>query len=1064
MAVFCLVLSIGQVFAQSTVTGGIRGTVTDPQRAIVPNATVTTTNVGTNSTETVTTDANGTFIINNLQPGTYNVAVNQSGFGDFTAQRVVVEVGQVTTVDATLTVAGTSATVEVTAEAPVINTNSNDFATNVNQTSINELPINGRRASNFVILTPATVPDGTFGLISFRGISGLLNNSTVDGGDNNQAFFSEERGRTRINYVVSQSAVREFQVNTSNYSAEYGRSAGGVINTVTKSGTNEFHGELFYYNRNNRNGARNPRAFQSVLVNGVSTLVAAKPIDLRQQFGGAIGGPIIKDRLFFFFSYDQQKRNFPGLSVFSNPNFLNTADTLRLTTPLGQQVPGRTTGTLGLGLTPTQVGNTLQFLNSLSGETPRQGDQTIYLPKIDWQINGNNLFSATYNRLRWDSPSGIQTQAVNTRGRQSFGDDFVRVDSLNLRLQSTISSNTLNEARFQYGRDFEFQISQAPLMGEPTTGTTGQGSRSPSVFITNGLEFGTPTFLERPSYPDERRIQFANTVTYTRGRHTFKFGGDINRVTDDIQNLRFEAGAYSYTGTGAIDNFIIDYVNFRTPLPAATRCATGTRFAGRCYTGNFQQGFGLPGIKFTTYDYNFFFQDDFRVTPRLTFNLGMRYEYQKMPETVFANTRTDVIPNSGLTAAEATSQLPNDTNNFGPRVGFAYDFFGNGKTSLRGGYGIYYGRIINATIYNALVNTGNPNGQAQLSVAPTVTTNCFPLVSTATIPCAPIFPNVLPSSTTAVAGGGIQYFNENFQAPLINQYDLILEHQIAQNTVVSASYIGSLGRSLPTFVDQNLVRTGATTTFTTVGGPNGGQSFNVPLFARTSFGSQAVTEIQSSVRTNYNALVLQANRRFTAGLQFQASYTLSKATDTGQTSAAFPASNSPLDVADRSFDSGTSNFDVRHKFVVSAVYAPNPYKGNANSFYNYLLNGWSIAPIYALYAGRVYDGNVSGASLNGSFGDNRLPINERNAFRLPKLSNLDVRLSKRFRFTERYNLELLAEGFNVLNRTHVFFVNSTLYTRSGNVLTFNPQFGQVTGTDSTLYRERQIQFAARFQF
>ena len=1046
MAVFCLILSIGQVFAQSTVTGGIRGTVTDPQRAIVPNATVTTTNVGTNSTETVTTDANGTFIINNLQPGTYNVAVNQSGFGDFTAQRVVVEVGQVTTVDATLTIAGTSATVEVTAEAPVINTNSNDFATNVNQTSINELPINGRRASNFVILTPATVPDGTFGLISFRGISGLLNNSTVDGGDNNQAFFSEERGRTRINYVISQASVREFQVNTSNYSAEYGRSAGGVINTVTKSGTNEFHGELFYYNRNNRNGARNPLATRTILVNGVSTIVGIKPIDVRQQFGGAVGGPILKDRLFFFFSYDQQKRNFPGLARFITPNFLNT--------------PNRTLLT-ARGLTNTQIDNTLGFLNSLTGETPRRGDQTIYLPKIDWQINGNNLFSATYNRLRWESPSGIQTQATNTRGRASFGDDFVRVDSLNLRLQSTISSNMLNEARFQYGRDFEFQISQAPVPGEPTTGITGQGPRSPSVFITNGLEFGTPTFLERPSYPDERRIQFADTITYSRGRHTFKFGGDINRVTDDIQNLRFQAGAYSYNN---INDFIIDYTNFRTPLAASTLCATGTRTAGRCYTSNFQQGFGPPGLKFNTYDLNFFFQDDFRATPRLTFNLGMRYEYQKMPETVFANTRTDVIPNSGLTAAEATSQLPSDKNNFGPRVGFAYDLFGNGKTSLRGGYGIYYGRIINATIYNALVNTGNPGGQAQLSIAPTVVTNCFPLVQTATIPCAPIFPNVLPSTTTAAAGGGIQYFNENFQAPLINQYDLIVEHQIAQNTVVSASYIGSLGRSLPTFVDQNLVRTGATTNFTIVGGPNDGQSFSSPVFARTSFGSQAVTEIQSSVRTNYNALVLQANRRFTAGLQFQASYTLAKSTDTGQTSAAFPATNSPLDVSDRSFDSGTSNFDVRHKVVISAVYAPRIYKGDANSIYNYLLNGWSIAPIYAFYSGRPYDGGVSGQSLNSTFGDNRLPIIERNAFRLPSVQNLDIRLSKRFKFTERFNLELLAEGFNVTNRTNVFNVNTTLYNRSGNVLTFNPAFGGVTGADSTLYRERQIQFAARFQF
>ncbi|MBX7170255.1 MAG: TonB-dependent receptor [Pyrinomonadaceae bacterium] len=1054
LSVFCFVLSVAHTSAQSTVSGGIRGNVTDPQGAAVANATVKITNTGTNKADTATSDSDGNFRFNNLQPGIYSLSVTSSGFAEFKKEQIIVEVGQFTTINPTMALVGQQASVEVTAEAPIVNTNDNANTNNFNQTSINELPINGRRWSNFAILSPSAVPDGTFGLISFRGISGLLNNNTIDGGDNNQAFFSEERGRTRINYVISQAAIREFQVNTSNYSAEYGRSAGGVTNAVTKSGTNNIHGEAFYYIRNNRWGARNPRAFQSVLNNGVADVIAAKPRDLRQQFGATIGGPIKKDKLFYFFSYDQQKRNFPGLAVFTNPGYLNTVSTATLT---------------GKGLTTTQINDTLTFINSLTGETPRKGDQLLLLPKIDWIINDKHSLAVSYNRLRWDSPAGIQTQAVNTFARRSFGDDFVDVDSVNARLTSTLSQNMLNEARFQYGRDFEYEFSQEPLPGEPTTATTSQGARPPQITLTNGLQFGTANFLERAKYPDERRIQFADSLTWTRGNHTFKFGGDFNHVTDDLDNLRTQAGQYTYSN---INDFIIDYVNWKTPLNAATVCSTSTRTVGRCYTSSYAQGIGILGTKFSTNEYNFFGQDDWRVTPRVTVNLGLRWEYQQMPKAFLANTSTALIPSINRTVAEATSYMPSDKNNFGPRIGFAYSLTEDGKTSLRGGYGIYYGRIQNSTISNALINTGNSGGQAQLSISQTSA-------------CAPIFPAVLTPACATFSAGAIQFFQKDFQAPLIHQYDLVFEREVMKNTTFSFSYVGSSGYNLPIFYDRNLAQntTTPTNTFTIYGGPLNGTVFTLPNYYSTGTttnrpvaGFAQLTEIRSSVKSQYDGAVFQLNRRFTDGLQFNVSYTLAKAYDTGQTSQTFTANNTPFDPFDSSYERGASRFDVRHKFVANAVYAPKLYKGDSEAA-KQLLNGWSFAPILAIYSGQPFTSFVSGTGLNGSQGSSRFPLEPNNNYRLPKLVNLDARLSKRFAFSEKYKLEFLAEVFNVANRTQVFQKNNTLYTRSTNCATINgittnnanglcygTTFGQITTTDSTLYRERQIQLSTRFQF
>lgn len=1103
LSLLCLLLlGLSSVAAaQSTTTGAIGGVVSNPNKEVVPGASVSVKNVETNKEDAATTDDSGRFKVANLQPGRYAVTVNSAGFSQMTQENVVVEVGRETNLEVSLSVGPVTGSVDVSAEAPVINTTQQDFSSNINQTSINELPINGRRWSNFALLTPGAVPDGTFGLISFRGISGLLNNNTIDGGDNNQAFFAEERGRTRISYSISQAAIREFQVNTSSYSAEYGRSAGGVVNAITKSGTNDFHGNVFYYQRNNKWGARNPLATNTAEVApGIFGPVGIKPKDVRHQFGGTIGGPIVRDKAFFFFSYDQQKRNFPGLARFSSPTFLN------LTTANKNTLIAR-------GLTDAQIDETTSFLRSLTGEVERRGDQILFLPKIDWNINDRNTLTVTYNRLRWDSPNGIQTQATNTRARDNFGDDIVDIDWVTVKLNSTVTPTLLNEARFQWGRDKETQFSQPPQAGEPTNSI---GGRSPQTFIQNGLSFGIPEFLERAAFPDERRWQFADTVTMTSGNHTFKFGGDINFVKDIINNLRFVGGEFNYTGSGVngLGDFIVDYQNWRTngalrALSAATpttnplgRCFSSTRRAGQCYAGNFNQGLGVLGLTMKTTDLNWFLQDDWRVTPRFTLNLGLRYEYQRNPDPINVNP-----------ALPQTNNKVDDRNNIGPRVGFAYDLTGDGKTSLRGGWGLYYGRVINSTVYNALINTGVGIDRAQRQVT-----------LQATASDAPIYPNLLGAG--ALVPGAVQYFDDDFQLPQIHQADLIVEREISRNTVISASYLFSFANSLPNFVDTNLPPPARTVSVPVFGGPFGGANYITPIFVgRTQANSfttprpnpnfAQITEIRSDVYSKYHALVLQANRRLTNGLQFQTNYTLSRAQDNGQSSVTFTTNNLPFNAFDQANEDGLSAFDRRHKFVASLVYNTD-FQNFKDGVAGAIFNDWTIAPILNAFSGaRVtqtisgtinpaaygFTGNAAqitalcgaggnpaatpscttpGGGANGSGGSTRFAGLPRNSFKQPKIWYLDLRLSRRFGITESTKLEILGEAFNLFNRTQVTNVTNTFYNYASATTTpacpggltqclifnesGNTPFLNISGADSTLFRERQIQFAVRFEF
>ncbi|HEX7957153.1 MAG TPA: TonB-dependent receptor, partial [Pyrinomonadaceae bacterium] len=722
----------------------------------------------------------------------------------------------------------------------------------------------------------------------------------------------------------------------------------------------------------------------------------------------------------------------------------------------------------------------------------------LFLPKIDWNINDSNSFSATYNRLRWVSPNGVQTQATNTRARDNFGDDGVEIDWITLRLNSTLTSRFLNEARFQYGRDFETQFSRGPEAGEPTNSFNG---RAPQTFITNGLSFGMPDFLERPAYPDERRKQFADTMTYSAGNHTLKWGGDINFVKDIINNLRFLGGEFNYTGANAINDFIFDYTNFTTNgairnLPAGSsgfvgvcpRLATNTTAAnriraGQCYAGAFNQGIGPLGLEMSTVDYNYFIQDDWRVNQRLTLNLGLRYEYQANPDPINTNA-----------ALPQTGNKVSDKNNFGPRLGFAYDLSGDGRTSLRGGWGLYYGRVINSTVYNALINTGVGADRSQQQL--TIASNNLPAGCTAQT-CLPIYPNLLvpigSTATNVVVRPAVQYFASNFQLPQIHQADLIFERQIARNTAVSASYLFSFGNSLPTFIDTNLPAPSGVVEMPIVGGPFNGQVYRTPIFVgnRPNANFNAVTEIRSNVWSKYHALVLQANRRLTNGLQFQANYTLSRAEDNGQTSATFTQTNTPFNTFDQQGEKGLSAFDRRHKFVISAVYNTNFASLKDSSVGRAIFNGWTFAPIVNAFSGARATGTLSGSfsptnfgfasnttpggGVNGSGGANRFALQRRNAYTQPKIWYFDMRISRRFQLKEGMHFELLAEGFNIFNRTQVTGITTTLYninngiangcpSATGQCLTFNAPFGQTTAADSTLFRERQVQLGARFEF
>jgi Carboxypeptidase regulatory-like domain/TonB-dependent Receptor Plug Domain len=950
-----LVIALPAAAQTQITTGTIQGTVTDANGAIMPGANVEIKNLDTNLSRTLTTDEGGRFVALALSPGRYSVTVSKTGFATAVAEHLDLTVGQALNLPVAMKVSGVEERVTITS-TPVVDTVKTESSTTLNETAVNTTPILGRKFEDLLTLTPGVSvvqgPDGDE--ITFSGQRGVFNNVSLDGGDYNNGFFGEQLGGQRAAIDIPLDAVKEFQVVATGATAEFGRTAGGIINVISKSGTNDVHGSVFYFQR------------LEALTAHTSDGKPLKDFN-RKQFGGTIGGPISRNKAFFFFAFE---------------GIRETLSRANLSEPIGAPCPVTAPTIIANealinGSSDCQRIALVNFIKSSRNQDeglPVKHDvnNDAFLAKIDWDLNSANKLALSYN---FDySKNANQTFDVATYGNSANGiEGPSKINNFNVNLFSSLSATRLNEAHFSYTRELR-----------PRNAITSNVPADTAMGFATTFRFGNPFFLNPNVDELLWRTDAKDNFSIVHGTHTIKMGGEwLHTLNDQVFRGFFEgryifdsvsgflryaspdaAGGFGSTvgecfnATGAFTGWVTQGAGFNQT------CAAGSSVGGPLLL-YLQNGIptGIAGVPppgkstIKNEDLSLFAQDSWRMRPNLTLNYGLRWEAQIFPKPIVPPAKTAYGPLLSNPLFPSDGTLHSPKKEFQPRVGFAWDISKKGASVLRASYGIFYGR------QNMLSQVGSitDNGVQQFGIFCN-SSFAFTCFGAATRP--PVWPGIqnVPPSGGIPFGASVRVFDKNYANPRIYTLNAQFEQEVARDLSVYFDFTHSKGVHLTRFINYN--RLGI---FPTLG----------DVFVTSAMG-----------KSLYNNFTVGARKRMSKRYQFEMNYTLAKDQD-DDSNERDPFTDRSFNPLNLSLDYALSDRDIRHKF----------------NFFSFVQMGWGLEGNFRVQARSAQP--ITPAVRTAT---NRNSLRKDNAY-----FSFDWRIQRPFKLGERFALIPIVEMFNTFN-------------------------------------------------